>query len=154
MSQIQFQSLKVRLHDATKTCPVNGLVCVICDCCMLSQESWMISTFLWQHATVACRTNNLAYTAQFSCMSHAFVASFKRALTNCEDCGNLDAIALKKTTAHGIWQVSISANNHSEIGQTWLVESIKTCQVLLENVKQLSLCHVTKQSQSKPLYTE
>ena len=64
--------------------------------------------------------------------------------------------AFKKTTAHGIWQVSISASNHREIGQTcnWLVELIETCQVLLENVKQLSLCHVTKQLQSKALYPE
>ena len=63
--------------------------------------------------------------------------------------------AFKKTTAHGIWQVSISASNHREIGQTcnWLVELIETCQVLLENVlKQLSLRHVTKQPQSKALY--
>ena len=36
----------------------------------LSQESWMISTFLWQHATVACRTNKPVYTARFSCTSH------------------------------------------------------------------------------------
>ena len=36
----------------------------------LSQESWMISTFLRQHATVACRTNKPVYTARFCCTSH------------------------------------------------------------------------------------
>ena len=38
----------------------------------LSQESCMISTFLRQHATVACRTNKPVYTAQFCRMSHQF----------------------------------------------------------------------------------
>ena len=36
----------------------------------LSQESWMISTFLRQHATVACRTNKPVYTARFCQTSH------------------------------------------------------------------------------------
>ena len=44
----------------------------------LSQESWMISTFLRQHATVACRTNKSVYTARFCCTSHQFCASCKR----------------------------------------------------------------------------
>ena len=71
--------LKARLHDATKAC--DHATCDVrqnrtmkrayCDM-RLSQESWMISTFLRQHATVACRTNKPVYTAQFCRMSHQF----------------------------------------------------------------------------------
>ena len=77
------QSVKARLHNATKTCDmrratklccVKRLICATCDCCMLSQESWMISIFLQQHATVD-------YTARFWRTSHVFVASCKHTLT-------------------------------------------------------------------------
>ena len=67
--------LKARLHDATKTCDhvtcVKIALCKRAYCDMrLSQESWMISTFPRQHATVACRTNKPVYTARFCCTSH------------------------------------------------------------------------------------
>ena len=49
--------LNARLHDATKTCDhatcVKIALCKRAYCDMrLSQESWTISTFLRQHATV------------------------------------------------------------------------------------------------------
>ena len=67
--------IKARLHDATKTCDhamcIKIALCKQAYCDMrLPQESWMISTFLRQHATVACRTNKPVYTAQFCRMSH------------------------------------------------------------------------------------
>ena len=37
---------------------------------MRLEESWMISTFLRQHATVTCRTNKPVYTARFCRTSH------------------------------------------------------------------------------------
>ena len=45
---------------------LNGLIATL----RLSQESWMISTFLRQHATVACRANKPVYTARFCRTSH------------------------------------------------------------------------------------
>ena len=69
--------LKARLLDATKTgdhatC-VKIALCKRAYCDMrLSQESWMISTFLRKHATVTCRTNKPVYTARFCCASHQF----------------------------------------------------------------------------------
>ena len=50
------------MRRASKSHYVNGLIAT-CDC-------WMISTFLRQHATVACRTNKPVYTARFCCTSH------------------------------------------------------------------------------------
>ena len=71
------QFVKSRLHDATKTCDHAMCVkitlckraCMIatCDC---RKNVFFISTFLRQHATVACRTNKLVYTARFCYTSH------------------------------------------------------------------------------------
>ena len=71
---------KKDMRRVTKSRCVNGLICATCDCCMLSQESWISSTLLWQHATVACRTNKPFYTARFCRTSHVFVPSCKLAL--------------------------------------------------------------------------
>ena len=82
LNPIRNLTLKARLHDATKTCDVrqNRTMYVIrayCDM-RLSQESWMISTFLRQHATVA-QISPFTQRDSVACRI-SFVASCKRTL--------------------------------------------------------------------------